>query len=85
LSGKFEEETFLLTLKESSTILEQTYESSKKAAEIYAELKKQGKLINDADILIASIVITNNAVLVTSNETHFKRIKGLKVENWLKS
>jgi len=78
LSGKFEEETFLLTLKESSTILEQTYESSKKAAEIYAELKKQGKLINDADILIASIV-------VTSNETHFKRIKGLKVENWLKS
>jgi predicted nucleic acid-binding protein len=46
-----------------------------------ATLKKRGKLINDADILIASIVKANNAVLVTNNDEHFSRIEGLKVEN----
>ena len=25
-----------------------------------------------------------DAILVTNNEEHFKRIKGLKYENWLK-
>jgi tRNA(fMet)-specific endonuclease VapC len=42
-------------------------------------LKKQGKLINDADILIASIVKANNAVLVTNNEEHFSRVKDRKL------
>jgi tRNA(fMet)-specific endonuclease VapC len=48
-------------------------------------LKKEGKLINDADILIAGIVKAYNAVLVTNNEEHFARVEGLKIENWLKS
>jgi predicted nucleic acid-binding protein len=34
--------------------------------------------------MIASIVIAHDAVLVTNNEDHFSRIKGLKIENWLK-
>jgi predicted nucleic acid-binding protein len=38
----------------------------------------------DTDILIASIVKDYDAILVTNNEEHFKRVKGLKVENWLK-
>jgi len=65
--------------------LEASYEAARLGGEIYAALKKQGKLINDADILIASIVMANNAVLVTNNEEHFSRVKGLKIENWLKS
>jgi tRNA(fMet)-specific endonuclease VapC len=52
------------------------------AAEIWTKLKKRGKLINDADILIASIAKTKNCILV-SNDTDFNRIQGLKVENWL--
>jgi tRNA(fMet)-specific endonuclease VapC len=51
------------------------------AAEIWAMLKKRGKLINDADILIASIAKAKNCILV-SNDTDFNRIQGLKVENW---
>ena len=54
-----------------------------KAAEIYAYLKKQGNLIEDADILMASIAIVENLVLVTNNIKHFKRIEGLATENWL--
>jgi len=52
------------------------------AAEIYANLKKKGKLIEDADILIASIVKTENFILV-SDDTHFHRIQGMRIENWL--
>lgn len=53
--------------------------------EIYAALRREGKLINDADILIASIVKAHDAVLVTNNEEHFSRIEGLRIENWLRS
>lgn len=54
-----------------------------KAAEIYAYLKKQGNLIEDADIFMASIAIVENLVLVTNNIKHFERIEGLATENWL--
>ena len=54
-----------------------------KAAEIYAYLKKQGNIIEDADILMASIAIVENLVLVTNNIKHFERIEGLATENWL--
>jgi len=53
-----------------------------KAAELYAGLKREGKLLNDADVLIASMVRCRNAILVT-NDADFNRIQGLKTENWL--
>ena len=49
-----------------------------------ATLTRQGKVINDADLFIAAGALGNHMVLVTNNEKHFKRIKGLKVENWIK-
>jgi tRNA(fMet)-specific endonuclease VapC len=55
-----------------------------KAAEIYDELRSAGKLVEDADILIAATAMTHGMVVVTDNTQHFKRIRGLKVENWLK-
>ncbi len=60
-------------------------ETIERAAEIYVNLKKQGKLIEDADILMASIAIVEDYVLITDNISHFERVKGLKTENWLES
>jgi len=60
-----------------------TFETARIFGKIKARLKKEGKLVNDADLLIASIVIANNGVLVTNNTAHFERILGLKLENWL--
>ena len=57
-------------------------ETVQKAAGIYAYLKKGGILIEDADILIASIALVEDLVLVTDNIRHFERIKGLEIENW---
>ena len=43
-----------------------------------AELRSRGESINDFDELIAAITMTNEAAIV-SNDSHFKRIPGLKV------
>jgi len=85
VSGKFSEEKFLQGLVKTSLILESSYEASRMGGEIYADLRKRGKLINDADIIIASIVKSYQGVLVTNNEEHFSRVKGLKIDNWLRS
>ncbi|HLD79327.1 MAG TPA: type II toxin-antitoxin system VapC family toxin [Candidatus Nanoarchaeia archaeon] len=52
------------------------------AARVYANLRKKGELIEDADILIGSIAYYGNFILV-SDDTDFSRIQGLKIENWL--
>ena len=52
------------------------------AAEIYADLHRSGRLISDADILIAATALTQDLTLVTENTGHFERITGLRVESW---
>ena len=54
-----------------------------KAAEIYAYLKKDGNLIEDADILMAAIAIVEDLVLITNNTSHFNRVKGLSIDDWI--
>ena len=54
-----------------------------KASEIYADLKQKGKLIKDADILIASTALVYEFTLV-SDDSDFLRIYNLTVENWIK-
>jgi len=60
-------------------------ETIEKGAEIYAYLKKEGNLIEDADILMAAIAIVEDLVLITNNMSHFKRVKGLETENWIEN
>lgn len=47
-----------------------------------AELESKGQPLDDADLLIASIALSNDATLITNNIEHFKKINGLKIENW---
>ena len=58
-------------------------ETVQKAAEIYAYLKKEGNMIEDADILMAATAIVEDLVLITNNIRHFNRVKDLKLDNWL--
>lgn len=53
------------------------------AAEVYADLRKQGQPIGHTDSLIAGIALVNDLQLVTNNTDHFKRVKGLELQNWL--
>jgi tRNA(fMet)-specific endonuclease VapC len=50
---------------------------------IRAELEAAGKPIGGNDLLIAAQARAIGATVVTANTQEFKRIRGLKVENWL--
>lgn len=52
---------------------------------LHSELEKTGTPIGGNDLLIAAHVLAADAVLVTDNVREFKRVKGLRVENWLRS
>ena len=42
-----------------------------------------GKPIGSNDLLIAAHAYATGATIVTANANEFKRIRGLRVENWL--
>jgi tRNA(fMet)-specific endonuclease VapC len=65
-------------------IIQLTEGSVKISAELYSTLRQSGKIIDDIDLLIAGVAIENEMTLVTNNENHFKRIPGLKIDNWSK-
>ncbi len=69
--------------KRNLTIFSDSEDSSALFGKIKTSLRSKGRIIEDFDILIASIAISNNCILVTNNTEHFQRIEGLKIENWL--
>jgi len=48
-----------------------------------AMLRKQGRLIDDFDLLIACCAISNGFILVTDNTKHFDRISAVRLQNWV--
>jgi tRNA(fMet)-specific endonuclease VapC len=64
-------------------VLSLDYDATERFGKIKAELRRSGQVIQDFDLLIASITLSHAGVLVTNNVEHFKRISGLKYENWL--
>ena len=73
-------EQFLLPL----IIAEFDYRASLIYGKIRAELERKGKSIGPLDTLIASHAVSMDTTLVTNNEKEFSRVKGLRVENWIK-
>jgi len=57
------------------------------AAETYgmirAELERKGQMIGNNDLWIAAHAKAAGLTLVTNNEQEFRRVRGLKVENWV--
>jgi tRNA(fMet)-specific endonuclease VapC len=54
-----------------------------RSAEIYGRLHQAGQLVGDAGILIAATCLEHDSELITNNTSHFSRIPGLVVGNWL--
>ena len=71
--------------KKNLTVYSDSESSSKLFGKIKADLRSKGKIIEDFDILPASIAISNNCVLITNNTGHFERIEILQIQNWLKT
>jgi tRNA(fMet)-specific endonuclease VapC len=73
--------SFLIFAKECE-VLPLTVESVSISAEAYAVTRKNGKAVDDIDLLIAGVAIQNNCVLITHNKRHFEHIPGLEIEDW---
>lgn len=71
-------ETLLISLG----CLNFTQPASRIAAEISADLRKRGAIIDMEDICIAGIANLNDEAVVTKNAKHFERIKELKIKKW---
>jgi tRNA(fMet)-specific endonuclease VapC len=56
------------------------------AAETYgtirAELEAKGEMIGNNDLWIAAHALAAGLILVTNNQKEFRRVRGLKVQNW---
>lgn len=74
-----------LKFAHQNIILPVTEDSAMISAQTYAKLRKMGQQLDDIDLLIAGIAISNDLVLATNNESHFERIEDLEIENWSKS
>ena len=48
------------------------------------KLKKTGQIIGPIDMLLAAQAISKELIFVTNNVDEFKRIDGLKIEDWTK-
>ena len=47
-----------------------------------ARLQKAGTPVDDFDLLIGVTSVTHKLTMVTNNTNHFKRIIGIKLEDW---
>ena len=51
-------------------------------ARIRHQLEQQGQMIGGNDLMIAAIALAHDLTLVTHNSAEFRRIIGLKIEDW---
>src|ERR1700676_955705 len=47
-----------------------------------ADLESKGEMIGNNDLWIAAHALAAGLTLVTNNEKEFRRVRGLKLENW---
>ena len=51
-------------------------------ADLTAGLRRNGRVLDWADLFIAATALVHDKIVVTRNVRHFDRIEGLLVENW---
>lgn len=71
-------ETFIAPL----SILDFDQEAALAYGALRAELFRHGAPIGPLDMLIAAHALALDVTLVTNNEREFKRVAGLRIENW---
>ena len=83
-SAKIEQNLAKVTgLLSAISILEFDEKASQIFAKDKATLKRQGIMIADMNLMIASITKAHQFALVTNNHKHFQRIEHLSIERWI--
>ena len=73
----------LLKFLSSIIICDYDVEAANEYGKIRSDLEKAGNIIGSLDMLIAAHASSKKVILITNNVKEFKRIKHLKVENWV--
>jgi tRNA(fMet)-specific endonuclease VapC len=71
---------FLAILTDFSTMNVLPFEAS--AAETFSRFRGQGVRVGTMDLRIGSIALVHNLTILTKNSVDFKRIPGLRIEDW---
>jgi predicted nucleic acid-binding protein len=58
-------------------------ETARIHAQLWADLQAAGNMIGPHDLWLAATCLQHGMTMVTANETEFRRVPGLAVENWL--
>jgi tRNA(fMet)-specific endonuclease VapC len=53
--------------------------------ELRADLESRGDMIGAEDLMIGAHAISLSCILVTNNLKEFKRLRGIRLENWVES
>ena len=64
------------------TILEFTSDDAITYAQVRAKLERAGTPIGPLDTMIAAHAMARDLTLITNNEREFRRVAGLRLENW---
>ena len=65
------------------SVVDYDLHAAEHTGQIRAELEKQGNPIGPYDYMIAGHARSLGLILVTNNEREFKRVSGLRIENWI--
>lgn len=70
-------------LLEAMTVLTFDESAARRCGRLKNQLRRQGLLIAEPDLQIASIALENALPLVTHNQKHFERIPDLILNDWM--
>lgn len=64
------------------SVLPLPVEAARQYGLVRAALETKGRVIGTNDLWIAAHALASDLTLVTNNEREFRRVEGLRVENW---
>jgi len=70
------------TLLAALTIVDFTSLDAYAYAQVRARLERAGTPIGPLDTIIAAQAVARGLIVVTNNEREYRRVAGLRVENW---
>jgi len=72
----------LMALAETLRVLPFDIDAATVYGTVRSRLERQGQVIGANDLLIAAHALQQGLILVTNNVREFRRVQGLRIENW---
>ncbi len=85
IRGKVDPPRAKALLEDLCTVIPLDNKVLEEASSIWRELRDDGKLIDDRDLLIGATAIVKDLPLWTNNEKHFSRLKERGLTLWRES